>query len=111
MNAARICAQLYNDKNSRPSVFAWAAGTLCGELCKEVAELSLKQHGLHFKAASATVEQLETSFMSQLAPYLIAGKTSGHDSIPEEDFAQNEMDLRDLGGDELNVQQHEEDGD
>jgi hypothetical protein len=67
MNAARICAQLYNDKNSQPSVFAWAAGTLCGELCKEVAELSLKQHGLHFKAASATVEQLETSFMSQLA--------------------------------------------
>ncbi|KAG1754911.1 uncharacterized protein EDB91DRAFT_1043064 [Suillus paluster] len=35
MNAARICAQLYNDKNSQPLVFAWAAGTLCGELCKE----------------------------------------------------------------------------
>jgi len=38
-------------------------------------------------------------------------RTSGHDSIPEEDFAQNEMDLGELGGDELNVQQDEEDGD
>ncbi|KAG1819157.1 uncharacterized protein BJ212DRAFT_1199298, partial [Suillus subaureus] len=37
------------------------------ELCKEVAELSLEQHGLHFKAASATVEQLEITFMSQFA--------------------------------------------
>ena len=42
MNAAQICAQLYNDENSQPLVFAWAAGMLRGELCKEVAELSLE---------------------------------------------------------------------
>jgi hypothetical protein len=111
MNAAQICAQLYNDKNSRSLVFAWAAGTLHGELCKEVTELSLKQHGLYFKAASTTVEQLETTFMSQLAVKMqsVASNlwnlvlalldsrenchqkmpchTSGHDSIPEEYFA------------------------
>jgi hypothetical protein len=66
MNAAQICAQLYDNENSHTLVFAWAAGTLHRDLCKEVAELSLEQHGLHFKATSATVEQLETTFMNQL---------------------------------------------
>ena len=41
--------------------------TIREELCKGAAELSLEKHGLHFKAASATVEQLETTFMSRLA--------------------------------------------
>ena len=44
-------------------VFGWAMATIHEELCKEAAELSLEKHGLHFKAASATVEQLETTFM------------------------------------------------
>ena len=48
-------------------VFGWAMATIREELCKEAAELSLEKHGLHFKAASATVEQLETTFMSRLA--------------------------------------------
>ncbi|KAG1859840.1 hypothetical protein F4604DRAFT_1530432, partial [Suillus subluteus] len=119
-NAAQICAQLYNNEDSHPSVFAWAAGTLHAELCKEVAELSVEQHGLHFKATSTMVEQLETMFMNQLAMTmqsvapnlwnLISGlldsreyrrrkmpHTTGHVPIPKE---QNEMDLGDLGGDE-----------
>jgi len=67
MNAAEICTRLYNHENSRVLVFGWAMATIREELCKEVAELSLEKHGLHFKAASATAEQLETTFMSRLA--------------------------------------------
>ena len=70
-------------------VFGWAMATIHEELCKEAAELSLEKHGLHFKAASATVEELETTFMSQLAAKMqnvspnlwncsIAEKTTDH---------------------------------
>jgi hypothetical protein len=101
------------------------------ELCKEVAELSLEKYGLHFKAASATVEQLETMFMSQLAAKMqnispnlwelvIALLDSrenrrrqmpmpnGHEPLPEQTFVQDEMDLGDLGGDKPDLGDDEE---
>ncbi|KAG1890422.1 uncharacterized protein F5891DRAFT_965005 [Suillus fuscotomentosus] len=104
-------------------LFSWAAGTLRRELCKEVAELLLEHHSLHFKATSATVEQLEMTFMSQLAvtmqgvapnlwnlvSALLDSREyrhrkmlhpAGHIPAPEDTPSQNEMDLGELGGDE-----------
>jgi len=134
MHAAEICARLYKHENSRSSTFAWVTATMREELCKEVAELSLEKHGLHFKAASATVEQLETTFMSQLAAKMqnispnlwelvIALLDSrqnrrrqmpipnGHEPVPEQTFGQDEMDLGDLGGDEPDLGDDEEEED
>ncbi|KAG2109581.1 uncharacterized protein F5147DRAFT_575834, partial [Suillus discolor] len=114
MNAAHICAQLYDNENSHTSVFSWAAGTLRRELCKEVAELSLEHHGLHFKATSATVEQLETTFMTLLDSREYRRRKmphpAGHVPAPEDTPSQNEMDLGELGGDEPHFED-DDDGD
>jgi hypothetical protein len=66
-NASQLCTLLNANEDSHPSVFSWAIALVCTALCQEVAELSLQQHGLHFRATSVTVEQLETLLMDQLA--------------------------------------------
>ena len=130
MHVADICA-LYSHENSQSSTFAWVTATMREELCKEVAEISLGKYCLHFKAASATVEQLETMFMSQFAvkmqnispnlwELVIALLDSrqnrrqqmpmpnGHEPLPEQTFVQDVMDLGGLGGDEPDLGDDEE---
>jgi len=67
MQAAHICATLYEEEHSRLHITQWAITIACTTLCAEVEELSLEKHGLHFKATSATVEQMENTFMHELA--------------------------------------------
>ncbi|KAG1849658.1 hypothetical protein DFJ58DRAFT_662285 [Suillus subalutaceus] len=66
-NASQMCTLLNANEDSHSSVLSWAIALVHTELCREVAELSLQQHGLHFRATSVTVEQLETLLIDQLA--------------------------------------------
>ncbi|KAG1852173.1 hypothetical protein F4604DRAFT_1550365, partial [Suillus subluteus] len=65
--AVRICAALYEDEHVHSHVTQWAITIVHDMLRTEVTNLSLEKHGLHFKATSATAEQLESAFMHQLA--------------------------------------------
>jgi hypothetical protein len=66
-NTSQLYTLLNTNEDSHPSVFSWAIALMHTALCQEVAKLSLQQHGLHFRATSVTVEQLETLLMDQLA--------------------------------------------
>ncbi|KAG2028923.1 hypothetical protein BDR03DRAFT_821114, partial [Suillus americanus] len=65
--AVRICAALYREEHAHSHVTQWAITIVRDMLRTEVTDLSLEKHGLRFKATSATVEQLESAFMHQLA--------------------------------------------
>ncbi|KIK79464.1 hypothetical protein PAXRUDRAFT_153919, partial [Paxillus rubicundulus Ve08.2h10] len=68
-NVTQICEELRNHKDSHSSINSWVSTVSHKEFCREIAELTLEKHGLHFKATSATTEQLEESFVDRLAMY------------------------------------------
>ncbi|KAH9169084.1 hypothetical protein EDB89DRAFT_1854912, partial [Lactarius sanguifluus] len=65
--AVNICAYLVNHVPTSASVSAWALQNTQLVLRREAEELTKKDHGLHFHANAATVEQVESSFMPHLA--------------------------------------------
>ncbi|EGO05097.1 hypothetical protein SERLA73DRAFT_68739 [Serpula lacrymans var. lacrymans S7.3] len=67
-NAQRICTVLHKQSAAHQSVFSWAFGLVSGVLCKKVEELSQEQHDLHFKANTATTEQLDNTFLLLKGP-------------------------------------------
>ncbi|KIK72120.1 hypothetical protein PAXRUDRAFT_836529 [Paxillus rubicundulus Ve08.2h10] len=118
-NAVQICRQLRNNENSRVETVSWALVVMQEELCDEVSELSLGKHGLHFKVLTATAEQLELAFMDELATKMqvvspalwslsmaLLDSRDGRrrrmsDGSALKMFEQDEMDLGELGGDDL----------
>ncbi|KAH9013927.1 hypothetical protein EDB85DRAFT_1876703 [Lactarius pseudohatsudake] len=65
--AVNICAYLVNHVPTSASVSAWALQNTQLVLRREAEELTKKDHGLRFHTNTATVEQVESTFMPQLA--------------------------------------------
>ncbi|KAF9220101.1 hypothetical protein BS17DRAFT_769635 [Gyrodon lividus] len=70
------------------------------EFCREIAELTLEKHGLHFNATLATTEQLKESFINHLALQMQA-IAPGMWNLYVEFCNAEEMDLGEFGGDEI----------
>ncbi|KAH8987066.1 hypothetical protein EDB86DRAFT_2774872, partial [Lactarius hatsudake] len=65
--AVNICAYLVNHIPTSASVSAWALQNTQLVLRSEAKELTKKDHSLRFHANTATMEQVESSFMPHLA--------------------------------------------
>ncbi|KAG1846481.1 hypothetical protein C8R48DRAFT_616268, partial [Suillus tomentosus] len=101
--AVRICAALYREEHAHSHVTQWAITIVRDMLRTEVTDLSLEKHGLRFKATSATVEQLESAFMHQLAEKM---QEVGNEDM---DIYVEERDLGEFGGDDIGGMMREED--
>lgn len=66
-DAVDICARLLTHTPSSTPVTQWALQTTRSVLRSEIEELTKRAHGLHFDARAATAEQIESTFMPQLA--------------------------------------------
>ncbi|KAH9058007.1 hypothetical protein EDB83DRAFT_2173942, partial [Lactarius deliciosus] len=65
--AVNICTHLVNHILTSTLVSAWAFQNTQLVLRREAEELTKKDHGLQFYASAATMEQVESIFMPQLA--------------------------------------------
>ena len=65
--AVNICTCLSNHAPTSALISSWAIQNTQIVLRTEAQELTRKEHGLHFRAKAATTEQVEASFMPQLA--------------------------------------------
>ena len=65
--AVNICTHLSNHAPTSALISSWAIQNTQMVLRTEAQELTRKEHGLHFRAKAATTEQVEASFMPQLA--------------------------------------------
>lgn len=121
-NATQLCMLLNGNKDSHSSILSWAIALVHTVLCQEVAELSLQQHGLHFRATSVSMEQLERLLIEQLAakmktvaPHLwnlmmalLDSRDNCWHKMPSpsqtaEVVEQQEMDLGEFGGDSMEL--------
>ena len=66
-DTVNICTHLYGHPPTSGLITSWALANTQSTLRAEVKELSKKENGLHFHACAATGEQVESSFMPQLA--------------------------------------------
>ncbi|KAI9457458.1 hypothetical protein BJY52DRAFT_1120394 [Lactarius psammicola] len=66
-DAVDICAHLFKHSPTSGLVTSWALQTTQSVIRAKVEELSKKEYGLRFHASTATVEQIESSFMPLLA--------------------------------------------
>ena len=65
--AVNICTRFFSHASTSTLISSWALQNTQLVLQKEAEELTKKEHGLHFRANAATTEQVEGSFMPQLA--------------------------------------------
>ncbi|KAG1894464.1 uncharacterized protein F5891DRAFT_961453 [Suillus fuscotomentosus] len=110
--AVRICGALYREEHAYLHVTQWAITIVRDMLRTEVTDLSLEKHGLRFKATSATVEQLESAFMHQLAGKMQERRAiGGNVKVGNEDMDiyVEERDLGEFGGDDIGGMMREED--
>jgi hypothetical protein len=66
-DTVNVCARLLGHTHTSGSVSTWALQVTQSKLRSEVEEMTKKKHGLHFSASTATSEQIELTFMPQLA--------------------------------------------
>ena len=66
-NAVDICACFLSHAPVSASVSAWAISVTQSTLRSEIEEMTKKKHSLRFSATTATTEQIELTFMPQLA--------------------------------------------
>ncbi|EGO04476.1 hypothetical protein SERLA73DRAFT_148970 [Serpula lacrymans var. lacrymans S7.3] len=115
--ATSICVNFYQDSLAHDAVKSWAMLAVIRTMEKELEELSHQSHGLHFRATTATSEQLEGSFVQEIAGKICAvapnlwmlvraalqvpvnnGSNMNVD-LPE--FGEIERDLGKIGGDDM----------
>ncbi|KAG1797700.1 uncharacterized protein HD556DRAFT_1233126 [Suillus plorans] len=118
---SEICTHLYQYPDTRTSISLWAYEVVREVLGAEIKDLVRKENGLHFRAKSATTEQLEHSFMPRVAEKIrrhaptiwrliyslleasderrSTGKAMVDEMVMTEVFADAERDLGEIGGD------------